>query len=67
MIEDHLENKRLALKLQDDQNMASTEIGTMKKISQVFEANSKSANKEEISYNATPIVSNYGLFNIANF
>ena len=31
-IEDLRENKKLAMKLQDDQDMATTEIATMKKI-----------------------------------
>ena len=37
MIEDETNNKKMALKLQDDQDMASTEVGTMKKLSQVFD------------------------------
>ena len=57
----------MACKLQDDQDMATTEISTMKKISQVFNANSKSELSKEINYDATPRVISYGLLTLENF
>ena len=62
-----MENKRLALKVQDDQEMATIEIGTMKKITHVFDANKKSELSQEINYDATPRVQSYGLLNLTNF
>ena len=62
-----MENKRLALKVQDDQEMATIEIGTMKKITHVFDANKKSQLSQEINYDATPRVQSYGLLNLTNF
>lgn len=67
MIEDKMENKKLALKVQDDQEMATIEIATMKKITHVFDANSKSELSQEINYDATPRVQSYGLLNLVNF
>ena len=42
MIEDLKEQKMLAMKLQEDTDMASIEISTMKRITGIFDANSKS-------------------------
>ena len=67
MIEDMTKKTKMAMKLQDDQEMASIEVGTMKKISQVFDQNSKSELSQEINYDATPRVSQYGLFALENF
>ena len=41
MIEDLKEHKMLAMKLQEDQDMASIEISTMKKVTRIFDANLK--------------------------
>ena len=67
MIEDLKENKKLAMKLQDDQDMATSEISTMKKVSRIFDANSKRELSKEINYDATPRVSAFGLFVLENF
>lgn len=58
----------MAMKLQEDQEMASSEIASLKKISGVFEVNKASdLSAREITYDATPRVSDYGLFDLANF
>lgn len=56
MVEDLIEKKKLVMKLQEEQEMATIEIGTMNKISQVIDANSKSNLSREIAYEATPRV-----------
>ena len=56
------------MKLQDDQEMTLNEIGAMKKISEVFDVNKSSElSVQEMNYDATPRVSNYGLLDLVNF
>ena len=42
MIEDLKNNRKMAMKVQEDQDMTSNEIGAMRKISDVFDANKSS-------------------------
>ena len=68
MIEDLKNNRKMAMKVQEDQDMTSNEIGAMRKISDVFDANKASQmSAQEINYDATPRVSDYGLFKLVNF
>lgn len=63
-----LNNKRkMVMKLQENQDIASTEVGTMKKITQVFDQNQKSGLSKLINYDATPRLSDYGLVELENF
>ena len=47
--------------------MASSEISTMRKFEQVFEANKASLLSLEMNYIPIPIVHDYGMINLQNF
>ena len=62
MVKDNIMNQDVAMKLQEDQDMASKEVGTMKKVSSVFDINKASEmSTQEMNYDATPRVFEYGL------
>ena len=56
----------MALKLQDDEEIASNEVSTLKKFSLVFDQNFKNEVSHNISYDCVPRVHSYGLFDIIN-
>ena len=47
--------------------MAANEIATMRKITQVIDANKARSPKEKFSYEATPRLTEFGLINLLNF
>lgn len=67
MIEDLKENKNMSMKLQEDTDMASIEIATMKKISIIFDTNKAILSRQDVNYDATPRVSEFGQLKLVNF
>ena len=47
--------------------MATSEISTMRKFEQVFEANKASLLSKEMNYDPIPVVYDYGLITLHNF
>ena len=65
-IEDMITNKRYALKIQQDEDMAAQEIATMKKITHVQDDLSRKG-VVVLSSEVTPRIAEYGLLHLTNF
>lgn len=67
MIYDGETSEYFAIKLQEDTRMSGTELASMIKITQVIDDNKKTKLGQEMNYDATPRVHDYGQLCLADF